>query len=130
MRERPLSPHLSVYRFQYTMLLSITHRLTGVALAVGFILFAAWLAAAARGPAEYSQAVAVLGSAPARFLLAGWLLAFVYHLCNGTRHLLWDAGIGLEKREARRSAAIVVIVALVLFAWIAWWALRARGEVP
>jgi succinate dehydrogenase / fumarate reductase cytochrome b subunit len=130
MRERPLSPHLSVYRFQYTMLLSITHRITGVGLSVGLVLFAAWLIAAARGPESYAHAMLVLGSAPLRVLYALWLLAFAYHLANGIRHLAWDLGVGLEKREARRSAWIVIVGAIVLFLVLAWFALVVRGEAP
>ncbi len=127
MRERPLSPHLGVYRFMYTMALSIAHRITGVILSVGFILFVWWLTAAATGPSAYEGAVRVLSHGFVQLLLAGWLLAFVYHLCNGIRHLTWDAGIGLEKQEARRSAAVTIVATLVIAGVLGYLAFLARG---
>ena len=115
MPARPLSPHLSIYRFAYTMALSIGHRITGVALAAGLLVLAAWLLSAAAGAQSYAATVAVLSGWCFKVLLVGWLLAFLYHFANGIRHLFWDAGIGLEKAQARRSAAVVVVaVALVL----------------
>jgi succinate dehydrogenase / fumarate reductase cytochrome b subunit len=106
---RPLSPHLFIYRFGYTMSLSILHRFTGLALSMGFILLAYWLAALAWGESAYqrltSGGVAVL----LRIGLALWLVAFLYHLANGVRHLFWDAGMGLERAQARRSAVIVLL---------------------
>jgi succinate dehydrogenase / fumarate reductase cytochrome b subunit len=120
MRERPLSPHLSVYRFMYTMALSIAHRITGVILSVGLLLLAWWLMAAAGDAAGYDTALAVLGSPFVKLLLAGWLLAFVYHLVNGIRHLTWDVGVGMERHEARRSATLAIVATLILFALLAW----------
>ena len=119
MRARPLSPHLSIYRFMYTMALSIAHRIAGIALSVGLLLFAYWLMAAASGEQAYAAALGILSTPVVKVLLAGWLFAFVYHLCNGIRHLTWDAGIGMEKHEARRSAVVVLVVALLLFALLA-----------
>ena len=109
MRARPLSPHLSIYRFMYTMALSIAHRIAGIALSVGLLLFAYWLMAAASGEQAYAAALGILSTPVVKVLLAGWLFAFVYHLCNGIRHLTWDAGIGMEKHEARRSAVVVLV---------------------
>ena len=120
MNQRPLSPHLFVYKLTYTMVLSILHRIMGVALSVGFLLFVWWLMALAQGPDAYAEAVEVLRSGFFKLLLAGWALAFIYHFCNGIRHLLWDAGVGLERRQARRSGAIVVVATLVLFALFMW----------
>ena len=108
MRPRPLSPHLGVYRFMYTMATSIAHRITGVILSVGFVLLVGWLLAAALGAEAYATAVAVLSGGFVKLLLAGWLVAFCYHLCNGLRHLGWDLGRGLEKAEARRSATVEI----------------------
>jgi succinate dehydrogenase / fumarate reductase cytochrome b subunit len=127
MRERPLSPHLGVYRFMYTMALSIAHRITGVVLSVGFVLFVWWLMAAATGASAYEGAVRVLSHGFVQLLLAGWLLAFVYHLCNGIRHLTWDAGLGLEKHEARRSAAVTIVATLVIAGVLGYLAFFARG---
>ncbi len=120
MRARPLSPHLSVYRFMYTMALSIAHRITGVALSAGLLLLTWWLMAAAGDAVDYATVTAVLGSPLGRTLLAGWLFAYVYHLVNGIRHLTWDAGIGLERHEARRSAKLAIVATIVLYAVLAW----------
>ncbi len=117
---RPLSPHLQVYRWQWTMALSILHRMTGVALAIGTLLFVYWLAAAASGPAAFETAQTVIGSWIGRLCLFGWTFALFYHLCNGIRHLVWDAGFGFELDNAFRSGLAVVGVsgALTLLSWI------------
>lgn len=127
MRSRPLSPHASVYRFQYTMIGSFAHRATGVAMAVGLLVLVGWLVAAANGAEAYAVAVALLGSVFFKILLAGWLLAFCYHLFNGVRHLAWDLGFGYEKPEARRSFRAALIATLVLFVVLAWLLFAARG---
>lgn len=116
MRSRPLSPHLGVYRFMYTMATSIAHRITGVVLSVGLVVLVGWLYAAASSADTYARASALLSSGFMKLLLAGWMLAFCYHLCNGIRHLNWDLGRGLEKAEARRSATLVVAVTVALAA--------------
>ncbi len=120
-RERPLSPHLQVYRPQLTSVLSILHRLTGVALAVGTILLVYWLAAAAAGPEAYATAQGILGSWIGLIALFGWSYALFYHLCNGIRHLVWDAGFGFELDRVYATGWIVVggSVFLQLVAWIA-----------
>ena len=128
MRPRPLSPHLGVYRFMYTMATSIAHRITGVVLSVGLVVLVGWLFAAASGAEAYAHASGLLSSAFMKLLLAGWLVAFCYHLCNGIRHLNWDLGRGLEKSEARRSATLVVVATLVLAAAFIYAAFFA--EVP
>ena len=124
-RERPLSPHLQVYRFAYTMALSILHRATGIALSVGMLLLAWWLVAAAGSESSYAQVVTCLWSLPGRVVLFGFSFAFFYHLCAGLRHLAWDLGYGFEKATARRSGAAVVVVSLALTA--ALWALLLNG---
>jgi succinate dehydrogenase / fumarate reductase cytochrome b subunit len=116
MANRPLSPHLTVYRFAYTMALSIVHRMTGVALSVGLIVLVLWLAALAGGAQAYGAWLAVAGSWPFKVLLALWVVAFVYHFCNGIRHLFWDAGKGLERAQARSSGRVVVIAVAVVSA--------------
>lgn len=115
MRQRPLSPHLDIYRFAYTMATSIAHRITGVILTAGFGVLIYWLVAAASSAESYAAAQQIIGSTPVKLLLVGWLLAFCYHLFNGIRHLNWDFGRGLERHEARRSARIVIIATVVLF---------------
>src|SRR6185369_16804189 len=112
MNPRPLSPHLGVYKFMYTMTLSILHRLTGVAATVGFLLFTWWLMALASGSAAYAAAMRGLSTPLVKLLLVGFTFSFVYHFCNGIRHLVWDTGRGLERAQARRSGALVVVAAL------------------
>src|SRR5215213_9810890 len=107
--ERPLSPHLSIYRFQWTMALSILHRFTGVALGAGLVLLAWWLVAAASGPEAYALARHFTGSIPGRLLLLGFTFALFYHLCNGIRHLAWDFGLGFDLRTAQASGWIVFL---------------------
>jgi succinate dehydrogenase / fumarate reductase cytochrome b subunit len=116
-RSRPLSPFLH-YRWQYTNITSILHRLTGIVLSVGFLLLVYWITAIPRGPDAYVRAVQLLSHSFLKWLLAVLLTAFAYHFCNGIRHLLWDAGFGLERREARRSAWIVVAGTLLIVAML------------
>ncbi len=120
-RPRPLSPHLQVYRWQWTMALSILHRLTGVALVVGTLLLVYWLVAAAAGPGSYAAAQGFIGSWFGLLLLFGWSFALLYHLCNGIRHLVWDAGYGFELETAYRSALVVIAAStgLTVVCWIA-----------
>ena len=118
---RPLSPHLSIFRWPITMALSILHRVTGVAMAVGLLVFASWLMAAS-GSADYYTVVAgLLGSPLGKLLLIGWSTAFFLHLANGVRHLIWDAGYGFEKSQASSSGWFVVVITVVLTA--AFWVL-------
>lgn len=112
--QRPLSPHLQIYRWQWTMTLSILHRVTGVALAGGTLLLLYWLLAAAAGPEVYAEAEACLGSWLGRALLFGWTLALYYHLANGIRHLFWDLGRGFELKTAYRSALLSLAAAVIL----------------
>jgi succinate dehydrogenase / fumarate reductase cytochrome b subunit len=130
MSQRPLSPHLGVYKFMYTMSLSILHRITGCAAAVGFLLFVWWLMALATGPAAYADTMNALSSPLAKLLLVGFIFSFVYHSCNGIRHLVWDTGRGLERAQARRSGAIVVVASVLLTAVAIWFGCRAFGLAP
>ncbi len=118
---RPLSPHLQVYRWQISSTLSILHRLTGVALSFGSLALVGWLLALATGQAAYAQVTWALASLPGQLLLVGWSFCFFYHLCNGLRHLAWDAGYGFDKAVARKSGIAVVGAAgvLTLAFWIA-----------
>jgi succinate dehydrogenase / fumarate reductase cytochrome b subunit len=132
MNQRPLSPHLGVYKFMYTMSLSIMHRITGVAATVGFLVFVWWLMSLAAGPDTYESAMRLLSSPFAKLLLVGFTFSFVYHFCNGIRHLVWDTGRGLERAQARRSAALVVAASLVITVLVLWLgcAALASGVVP
>src|SRR5690349_6318511 len=130
MNERPLSPHLGVYKFMSTMSLSILHRITGIAATVGFLLFTGWLMALASGADSYARAMQMLGSPFAKLLLVGFTFSFVYHFCNGIRHLVWDTGRGLERAQARRSGAVVIVAALVITALVVWFGCQAMGFSP
>ena len=123
--DRPLSPHLSIYRWPITMVSSILHRATGIVMAAGFILFVFWLADAASGPDAYAVFAGAVGSMFGKLLLIGWSWAFFYHLSNGIRHLVWDTGRGLEKEQATASAWIVIVLSVVLTGL--FWALVAAA---
>jgi len=96
------------------MTLSILHRATGVAMSIGLIVLAAWLANAAAGPEAYDRFAAMMATPIGRVVLIGWSFSFSYHLANGIRHLVWDTGRGFEKRQANASAWFVLIVAIVV----------------
>jgi len=119
--DRPLSPHLGVYRWQISNTLSILHRLTGVGLAVGLFCLVAWLVALASGPGAHATVSGLLGSAVGLLALAGFSFCFFYHLANGIRHLAWDAGLGFARETARRSGWLTVSAAvlLTLMFWLA-----------
>ncbi len=112
--ERPLSPHLQVYRPQLTTVLSIMHRITGLILGLGSVALVGWLMAAAGGGGYFKCAQLVAGSIPGRILLFGFTLCLVYHLLNGIRHLVWDTGRGLELKQVYRSGWFVVVATFVL----------------
>lgn len=122
--ERPLSPFM-MYRWQYTNTLSILHRVTGLALTAGLLLFVYWLVAAASGPEAYAAAQNVFAHPVTIIALVGFSFAFFYHLLNGVRHLVWDAGHGFEKSQARTSGWLVFLGAIVLTAFL--WFLLVRG---
>lgn len=121
---RPLSPFL-LYRWQYTMALSILHRITGCALSVGLLLLVYWLAAAASGADAYAQAQRIFAHSLIRVALTAFSFSFFYHLLNGVRHLAWDAGHGYEKKAARASGWIAFLGSLVLTAFF-WWLVCSR----
>lgn len=121
---RPLSPHIQVYRPQFTSVLSILHRITGIGLAGGTLLLVWWLIAAAAGPTEFAAVQNFIGSIVGRILLLAWSFALYYHLCNGIRHLFWDAGKGFELGTAYASGLLAVVAATVLtvISWVAGYA--------
>ena len=118
--ERPLSPHLSIYRWPITMTLSILHRITGVAMSVGLILLAYWLLAIAAGGANYDVLAGLLTTLIGRLCLIGLSFAFFLHLANGIRHLFWDVGQGFEIKQANASAWFVLLLAVAMTAvfWV------------
>ena len=119
--KRPLSPDIQIYRPQLTSVLSISHRVTGITLSVGTLLLISWLIAAATGPYAYSLVQGFLKSWLGLFLVFGWTFSFFFHLCNGIRHLIWDAGHGFELRMIYVSGWTVVAASTVLTVatWIA-----------
>src|ERR1700741_4548778 len=122
-RERPMSPHLSVWRWHITMATSIAHRATGVALYVGALIAAAWAAALAGGPDAYAGFKALLGSPLGLLVMFGLTVSFFYHLANGVRHLVWDAGHGFDLKSANASA--VFVFAFTAAATLAVWVIAA-----
>lgn len=122
--DRPLSPHLQVYRWQLTMVMSITHRATGMALAAGSAVLAIWLIAAAMGEEAFAAVNGHFGAWYGQVLLFAWSFALFYHLCNGIRHLAWDTGWGLDLRTTyitgyiTLAAAAILTVAVWLFALV------------
>jgi succinate dehydrogenase / fumarate reductase cytochrome b subunit len=121
MPDRPLSPHLSVYRWKYTLVSSITNRATGLALTAGFLVLLYWIMAILGGPQTYQRAEDVLAHPIFKLILSGFLFAFSYHLIAGIRHLIWDTARGMEKRQSQKSAwlvgALSVLLTLVLIYW-------------
>ena len=117
---RPLSPHLQVYRPQLTSVLSITHRATGIGLSFGIILLITWLVAAAAGVNYFNMVNSVITSWFGKLVLLGFTWALFYHLCNGIRHLFWDAGFGFELSTVYKSgyATIAGSIILTATAWI------------
>lgn len=111
---RPLSPHLQVYKPQITSILSITHRATGVVLCFGAMLLTYWLMAATYGELVFADAQAILGSWIGQLVLIGVVFSLWYHFCNGIRHLAWDAGWGFELPTLRTTGLAVVAAAVVL----------------
>ena len=117
--QRPLSPHLQVYRPQLTSVLSIFHRITGMVLVGGLVLLTWWLTAAAAGPGAFGLVQAFLASWFGLLVLFGISFALFYHLCNGVRHLIWDAGHLLEIEDVYLSGWVMLgaAVALTIAAW-------------
>ncbi len=126
---RPLSPHLQVYRPQLTSVLSITHRATGMFLAAGVPVLVYWLWAVADGAESFATSQAYFGSNLGRTLLFMWCYALFYHLLNGIRHLAWDAGLGFDIPVLYKSGWVVVAasVGLTLITWLLGYAARGAA---
>lgn len=126
--DRPLSPHLQVYRWQLTSVLSILHRAAGLVLGLGTILLVWWLVAGAAGAGPYRGVAGFLGSWIGLVLLFGWTLALAYHLCNGIRHLVWDTGRALDLGSTYAGGWAVVAGTAVLT--IVIWVVGISGWSP
>jgi len=118
--DRPLSPHLQIYRPQITSLLSVTHRGTGVVLAMAAVLLTYWLASAAYGPESFERAQALMESWFGRLVMFGFTFSMFYHLLNGVRHLGWDIGWGFELVTLRITGVLVVLssLGLTVLSWM------------
>jgi succinate dehydrogenase / fumarate reductase cytochrome b subunit len=123
---RPLSPHVQIYRRQLTMVLSISHRITGVILCGGALLLAVWLISLASSEQSFASVSAIVGSIPGQLILIAFTLVLFFHLCNGIRHLFWDVGYGFEKGTAHASGKMVLIASVVL-TLIIWGAALMNG---
>lgn len=114
--ERPLSPHLQVYKLPITAKTSILHRMTGAFLAIGTLLVTAFLSSAALGEEAYNCMMECLSSTTGKLVLLAWSAALFYHLTNGLRHLIWDTGAMLTKSAAEKSGVLVILFAAALTA--------------
>ena len=119
-QQRPLSPHLQVYRPQITSMLSILHRITGAALAFGCVLAPVWLWCAIAGDETFAQLQAFRLSLLGQIMIFGWLFSFVYHLLNGIRHLCWDMVWGFKIKTVYLTGWTVFLgaIALTLYLWM------------
>ena len=124
--ERPLSPHLQIYRWYLTMALSIGHRVTGIGLALGLVLLTWWLLALASGPEAFATVQAVMHSWLGVLVLFLYTFVLLYHFGNGIRHLVWDAGYGFDIEVAARSGIAVLVFAGVATVLV-WLVLAIAG---
>ena len=118
--QRPLSPHLFIYRPQLTSMLSILHRFTGIALMIGFVALIGWLSALSVGGNTLKNVQAFWGTLWGKLFLFGWTFSFMYHLLNGIRHLFWDAGFGFELSTVYASGWGVLALAGLMTIGL-WW---------
>jgi succinate dehydrogenase / fumarate reductase cytochrome b subunit len=130
MPPRPLSPHLSVYKFKYTLMTSILNRFTGLALSMGLLLLVYWLMAVASGAHAQARAARLLSLPLMKLVYAALIIAFCYHLSAGIRHLVWDTGRGLERAQAQRSAWLVAGVSIALMLLVGYCAWLAGARAP
>ena len=124
--ERPLSPHLQIYRPMLTMMMSIAHRITGAGLYVGALLVAWWLIALASGPAAYADFTWFAGSIIGQLVLFGFTWALIHHMFGGIRHFIWDTGrgFGLDTIEVMARATLIGSLSLTVVVWIIGYAVR------
>lgn len=122
-RERPLSPHTTIWRWHLTMATSILHRVSGCALYGGGLILAIWAITLAAGPEAYGTFKAVMGSFPGKIVMFALTLATFYHLAKGIQHLIWDAGHGYNLKTATMGA--IATVAFAIAATLAVWIIAA-----
>lgn len=127
MPDRPMSPHLSVYKFKYTLLSSIINRATGLGLSAGFLVLLYWIMAILGGPESYARAEGVLSHPVFKLVLSAFIFAFSYHLIAGIRHLVWDMARGMERRQSQISAWAVGISSVLLTLALVYWAFCPAG---
>ncbi len=125
--DRPLSPHLQIWRWTPAMAASITHRATGIALYSGTILFALWAFAAAQGEAFFAPVGRVLASPAGILVLFGYTWALIFHSLNGLRHLYWDMGRGLDVKTATMTAWYAFAASAILAIVVVATGVAARG---
>lgn len=125
--QRPLSPHIQIYRWEAHMVSSIVHRATGVALVIGSVVVVWGLLALAGGEEGFNQFRSVIGSPIGMLLMLGWSWSLFYHLCNGIRHLIQDGGAGYEIVQFRRSSWLSAIGSVVLTVVVWAYVLTAGG---
>jgi succinate dehydrogenase / fumarate reductase, cytochrome b subunit len=128
--ERPLSPHLQIYRLTLTMMMSVAHRATGAVLYIGTLLFVWWLIAVATGPNAYATVQWFMGSPIGMLILFGYTWALIHHMLGGLRHLIWDAGYGFGpvEREWLARATVVGSVGLTIVLWAVGYLLIGGGR--
>jgi succinate dehydrogenase / fumarate reductase cytochrome b subunit len=125
-KARPISPHLQIYRWSWTMAMSVAHRVTGAALYGGTLLLAAWLIAAASGRASFDMAQWIAGSFLGRAVLFGYTFALMHHMAGGIRHFIWDMGRGYggpERLNLARATLAFSVTATILI-WVIAYAIR------
>jgi succinate dehydrogenase / fumarate reductase cytochrome b subunit len=118
-----------VYKLRYTLVSSIVNRGTGLVLAAALLVLAYWLMALSSGPEAYDRAVVVLSHPVFKLIFAGVAFCFVYHFVAGVRHLVWDTGRGMEKRQSQTSAWFVGGVSVLLTLGLIAWALHRMGSL-
>ena len=118
--KNPLSPHLQIYRWQISSLLSITHRITGILNLLGLIFISAWISSAGIGENLFEYFSVFLKSFIGKFILIGFTWSISYHLLSGIRHFFWDLGYGYEMKTVNISGIIVIVSSLLLtvFLWL------------
>ena len=120
MNNRPLSPHLQIYRLPLPALMSVAHRATGVFLALGTLLLSCWIISLASGASDFESVRKFIGSIIGLLLMLGWTFSLFYHLLNGIRHLFWDVGKGFDLETVYKSGYLTLAGAgvLTVLVWI------------